>query len=89
MSIIKTANLKLSAFIRVPPFMTDFNIKFIFNSSIKGRSLKQVPRIRDKDPKKPEPQIPEPQTPEPGKSGSASVFNSFNITLCVLGVIQI
>ena len=35
-SIIKTANQKLSALIRVAPFMTDFNKKVIFNSFFKG-----------------------------------------------------
>ena len=35
--IIKTANQKLSALIRVAPFMTDFNKKVIFNSLIKGQ----------------------------------------------------
>ena len=34
-SIIKTANQKLSALIRVAPFMTDFNKKVIFNSFFK------------------------------------------------------
>ena len=34
-SIIKTVNQKSSALIRVPPFMTDFNKKVIFNSFIK------------------------------------------------------
>ena len=36
-SIIKTANQKLSALIRVAPFMTDFNKKVIFNSFFKGQ----------------------------------------------------
>ena len=36
-SIIKTANQKLSALIRVTPFMTDFNKKVIFNSFFKGQ----------------------------------------------------
>ena len=36
-SIIKTANQKLSALIKVAPLMTDFNKKVIFNSSIKGQ----------------------------------------------------
>ena len=36
-SIIKTANQKLSALIRVAPLMTDFNKKVIFNSFIKGQ----------------------------------------------------
>ena len=35
-SIIKTANQKLSALIRVAPFMTDFNKEVIFNSFFKG-----------------------------------------------------
>ena len=35
--IIKTANQKLSALIRVAPFMTNFNKKVIFNSFIKGQ----------------------------------------------------
>ena len=35
--IIKTANQKLSALIRVAPFMTDFNKKVIFNSFFKGQ----------------------------------------------------
>ena len=36
-SIIKAANQKLSALIRVAPFMTDFNKKVIFNSFFKGQ----------------------------------------------------
>ena len=36
-SMIKTANQKLSALIRVAPFMTDFNKKVIFNSFFKGQ----------------------------------------------------
>ena len=36
-SIIKTANQKLSALIRVAPFMTDFNKKVLFNSFFKGQ----------------------------------------------------
>ena len=36
-SIIKTANQKLSALIRVAPLMTDFNKTVIFNSFIKGQ----------------------------------------------------
>ena len=35
-SIIKTANQKLSALIRLAQFMTDFNKKVIFNSFFKG-----------------------------------------------------
>ena len=35
--IIKTANEKLSALIRVAPFMTDFSKKVIFNSFFKGQ----------------------------------------------------
>ena len=36
-SIIKTANQKLSALLRVAPLMTDFNKKVIFSSFIKGQ----------------------------------------------------
>ena len=36
-SIIKAANQRLSALIRVAPLMTDFNKKIIFNSFIKGQ----------------------------------------------------
>ena len=36
-SIIKTTNQKLSALIRVAPFLTDFNKKVIFNSFFKGQ----------------------------------------------------
>ena len=36
-SIIKTANQKLTALIRVAPFMTGFNKKVIFNSFFKGQ----------------------------------------------------
>ena len=36
-SFIKTVHQKLSALIRVAPFMTDFSEKFIFSSFIKGQ----------------------------------------------------
>ena len=36
-SILKAANQKLSALIRVLPFIADFNKKFIFNSFFKGQ----------------------------------------------------
>ena len=36
-SIIRTANQKLSALIRVAPFLADFSKKVIFNSFIKGQ----------------------------------------------------